>query len=107
MSWGFIIQFLISAILGFVFWKLFSGKHEGDKPARSFRPKIGKYRLHLHHWILGSILLMIFLIMKMLNPIILGLLVGSIIQGLLYKDRFIIMYQDKDFDRIYSKFKHS
>ena len=105
MTLNYILQFILSAILGFLFWNFFAGKHEGDKLERSFRPRIGQYRVHIHHWIWCGVLLIIFIIIKVYNPILLGLLIGSIIQGLRYKDRFICIYKDVDFEKIYSKFK--
>jgi cytochrome bd-type quinol oxidase subunit 2 len=105
MTLLFIIQFLLSSAAGFLFWKVFSGKHEGDRIERSIRPKIGQYRLHIHHWLWCATLLAIFLVCKFYHPIVLGILVGSIIQGLSYRDRFIIIYRDKDFERIYSKYR--
>ena len=104
MDLSFILQFILSSSLGFLFWKFFAGKHEGDKINKSFRPKIGKYRIHIHHWIWCCATLVIFLVVEVCNPILLGLLTGSIIQGLLYKDRFICIYKDEDFEKIYSKF---
>jgi hypothetical protein len=101
----YLIYFIIFAIAGFLFWKLFAGKKEGDRFNRSFRFLIGKHRIHIHHWILCTIILIIIVILRIYNPIFLGLLFGSILQGLLYKDRFIIVYKDSDFEKIYSKFK--
>ena len=100
-----IILFLISVVIGFLFWKFFAGKREGDRLERSIRPKIGPYRLHLHHWIICLVLLFVLLSLDINHPIFLGLLVGSVIQGLLYKDRFVVFYKDKDFEDIYSKFR--
>ncbi|MFA6496618.1 MAG: hypothetical protein WCV50_05945 [Patescibacteria group bacterium] len=44
---------------------------------------------------------------KIYSPILLGLLAGAIIQGLLYRDRFVVFYQDKDFEKIYSKYRNN
>lgn len=101
----FVLQFIISIILGFAFWNFFAGKYEGDKLERSFRPKVGKYRVHIHHWIYCCIILVIFILVRVYNPILLGLLIGLIIQGLSYKDRFVVIYRDADFKKIYSKFR--
>ncbi len=103
----YIIYFFISAILGFFVYSLLSGKREGEKLNRSFRFLVGKHRIHIHHWIYCSVILTIFLLSGIYNPITLGLLSGSIFQGLLYKDRFIVFYKDSDFNKIYSKFKNS
>ncbi len=105
MTFLFIIQFLLSSAAGFLFWKIFSGKHEGDRLERSIRPKIGAFRVHIHHWLWCLALFIVFIICRFYHPIILGILAGSIIQGLLYRDRFIIIYRENDFDKIYSRFR--
>ncbi|MFA6042345.1 MAG: hypothetical protein WCV85_02250 [Patescibacteria group bacterium] len=105
MSLVLIAQFFIAATVSFLLCKIFLGKYEGDKIGRSIRPKLGKYRVHIHHWIWLSVALIILLVVNVHHPVLLGLIVGSIIQGLLYRDRFIIVYQDKDFEKIYSKYR--
>jgi hypothetical protein len=100
----FILLLISFSVMGLAFWNLFSGKYEGDRIKRSLRFLICGYRIHIHHWIYCSIILIILLIIKFYNPIILGFMVGSIIQGLKYKDRFIIVYKDADFKKTYSKF---
>lgn len=104
MTISYLLQFLISAILSFLLCKIFLGKHEGDKPERSVKLKIGEYRIHVHHWIWCSVVLITLVLLKIFNPILLGLLTGAIIQGLLYRDRFVVVYKDKDFEKIYSKY---
>lgn len=86
---------IVSIIIGFLFSKIFSGKHEGDKIEKSLRLSIKNYYIHIHHWIWCSILLIIILIINLKNEFIIGLLIGSIIQGLSYKDRFLIIYPKK------------
>ncbi len=105
MDYLFIILFIISLIIGFTFCNVFSGKFAGDKVKKSIRPLICGYRIHMHHWIYCLIVLIILLILKIYNPILLGFFSGSIIQGLKYKDRFVIIYKDSDFNKIYSRFK--
>lgn len=105
MALVYILKFIFSFAMGFVLWKLYAGKHEGDKLERSFRPVLFGYRIHIHHWIWCSAILIILLIFKVFNPYIIGLLCGSIFQGLLYRDRFVVVYKDKDFEKIYSKYK--
>jgi hypothetical protein len=105
MFLSFILKFSVSIILGFLFWIFFAGKCEGDKVEKSFRPKIGAYRIHIHHWIWCGGILMVLIVINVYNPILLGLLIGSIVQGFLYKDRFVIFYKDSEYKNIYSKFK--
>lgn len=86
------MNLLVGIIAGFLFFKLFAGKYEGDKVERSLRFSIKNNYVHIHHWILCLILLLIILILNFRNELIIGLLIGSIIQGLTYKDRFLIIY---------------
>lgn len=99
--------FLTGTVLAYLFWQLFAGKYEGHRIERSIRPKIGPYRFHLHHWISGVIGLGLLFYFKFYNPLLMGLLVGSILQGLRYRDRFIVFYRDEDFEKIYARFRKS
>ncbi len=91
--------------MGFLFWKLVSGKHEGDKIEHSIRFMVKGYYIHIHHWVWCSLLLILAVLISFHNQLIIGFLVGSIIQGLLYRDRFTIVYKKEHFTKIYSKFK--
>ncbi len=54
----------------------------------------GKGHYHIHHWIVFSALYAPFILIERLRSKFLhGLIIGSIIQGLTYKDRFQIKYQ--------------
>ncbi len=54
----------------------------------------GKGRYHIHHWMIFSALYAPFILVERLRSKFLhGLIIGSIIQGLTYKDRFQIKYQ--------------
>ena len=97
--------FIIGIIIGFLFCKLIAGKYEGDKIKRSFRFSIKNYYIHIHHWIWCSVLLVVFLVIGFQNQFMLGLLLGSIVQGMFYRDRFVIFYKKDKFKQIYSKFK--
>lgn len=92
-------------LIGYFFWKLFSGKREGDKIERSFRILIRGYYLHIHHWIWCTLVIIFLIITGYENLFVFGLLIGSIIQGLQYRDRFVVLYKKEQFNSIYSKFK--
>jgi len=96
---------LLGFIIGFSFWQFFAGKYEGDKLKRSIRFRVGKYYIHIHHWFIAFVLLVLFNIIDIIHPIIIGFFVGSIIQGLKYRDRFLFIYKISDFEKIYSKWK--
>lgn len=98
-------MFLIGVVVGFLLWKLVSGKHEGDKLDRSIRFIINGHYVHIHHWIWCSLILLLLIVFNYYNLLVFGILVGSIIQGLLYKDRFVVIYKKENFEKIYSKFK--
>ena len=50
------------------------------------------FKLHLHHWIVMGILLIIYLHwFKGDNSLVIGFLIGGVIHGLSYSDRFKIM----------------
>lgn len=95
----------LGILAGFIFWKIVSGKQEGDKIEKSFRFIVRGYYIHIHHWIWCSLLLVILILLKYNNPFVLGFLIGSIAQGLMYKDRFLVFYKKERFNELYSKFK--
>jgi hypothetical protein len=99
------LSLLFGILLGFIFWKLFAGKYEGDKIEKSFRFLVGNYYIHIHHWLWCAILLLVLFFISFYNSFIYGLLLGSIVQGLIYRDRFYIIYNKDKFNEIYSKFK--
>ncbi len=99
------IIFILGMLTSSIFLYFFAGKYEGDKIERSIRPKIGMYRIHIHHWIWSSVVFIFCIIFEFYHLFILGILIGFILQGLMYRDRFIIFYKDEDFEKIYSKYK--
>ena len=99
------MTFIIGAVISFIFLRLVDGKKEGQKMKISFRFPVGDYYIHIHHWIWCSILFVILLIVKFQNQFIFGLIVGAIIQGLLFRDRFVVVYRKDKMKQIYSKFK--
>jgi hypothetical protein len=47
----------------------------------------------------------VLVLLKINNPFFFGVLTGSIIQGLLYRDRFVVLYKKENFEKIYARFK--
>ena len=83
-------------IIGFLIAKFFSGKKEGKQGIlKSIKFSINKFNIHLHHWLIGSIILIALLIFKFYNDLVYGLIMGIIIQGLTYKDFNKIIYRKK------------
>jgi hypothetical protein len=93
------MNFLIlttSIIFGFLIAKSFAGKKEGDQGIiKSIKFKTKNKTIHLHHWLISSIILLFLLLIKYYNDLIFGFLIGLIIQGLTYKDFYKIIYRSK------------
>lgn len=85
---------IVSFLLSYFITEFLSGKKEGV-PGKigSLIFKIGNYTVHIHHWFLGTILLIILIKIKYYNIIILGSLFGIILQGLSYNDFYKIIYK--------------
>ncbi len=99
------IYYVLGIFVGYFFWKFFAGKKEGDKKERSIIFCIGEYSFHIHHWIFSLVLLVVFFVLDITSSLLFGILIGSIIQGLSYKDRFLFFYKTRDYEKIYKKFK--
>jgi len=102
----YISLFTVSVAIAHIFWNLVAGRYEGDKINHSLRFRLGNYWIHIHHWLYSAIILLVLLMLRIFNPILIGLSAGSIIQGLKYKDRFIVCYHRKNFEKIYERFKN-
>jgi len=100
-----ILVLLISVIGGYFFARGFAGEFEGDKIRRSLRFLIRNYYIHIHHWFYSSVILIIIYLLGFYHPVLYGVLIGLIIQGLFYRDRFVFIYHKKNFKKIYSKWK--
>ena len=100
-----ILLFTIGFILMFIVSSHFSGHHEGHKREKGLYFNIGEYTLYIHHWIWMSILLILGIYLQIINIFIVGILLGGIVEGFTYRDRFIVFYKTKDFEKIYKKFE--
>ncbi len=93
-----IIQFIVMAVASFFFWKLVSGKTEGEHgKVRSLRFNIGQYTIWFHHWIYLTIALFILYYIGIYNALLYGFIFGGIIQGLYYKDFYYIFFKTKNY----------
>jgi len=92
----------ISAILGFILinilFLIFAGGFEGDKSANSLFISLFGQNIHLHHWLVGFVSLIILLVLEQLigKSLLLsftkGLALGAIFHGLtFYSDYFKIL----------------
>ena len=105
-----ILTFIISVIVGYFFFLYLSHpkrkKHKLPKISfwrfdilPNLRLHIGKKTYWVHHWLYLSIIVAIPIILRedfQFPMIVNGLLVGGIIQGLFYSDRFKFRHQRLD-----------
>lgn len=85
------IQIFLGVLLGYFFGKIVSGKKTGEPgKIKSIILKIGSYKLHLHHWLLSTSVLVLNLLGGIFLPFpkfSLSFLGGLAIQGILcYSD---------------------
>ena len=99
------LTFSLGFFCAVLFFSVLSGKYEGDKIERSLRFSFGKNFIHIHHWILGFLVLMCLFVFNIKTGFLYGMCLGTIFQGLCYRDRFVIFYKKQDFEKIYSKWK--
>jgi hypothetical protein len=88
------LQFVIGGVIGFCFAKFTSGKREGVQgriPSLKFT--IGQYTIFLHHWIFSAMAIITLLLLEIKYLWLYGILFGAMIQGLLYKDFYYIIFK--------------
>ena len=105
MSYPIVIRFIFG-LLGFIVsYQLYSkyGAVKTGDPA--FGMLKFKDWIHIHHWLWSSILIAVLFFLNIRDLLLYGFLIGSIIQGLTYKDWYIIIYRKDKFHEIYSKFR--
>lgn len=89
-----IYNFVSGGIIGFLIAKIFAGKKEGEKGLiGSIKFSIGKYKIHLHHWIIATLVLVFLFSIGVYNNFVYGLFFGIIVQGLCYRDFYKIIYK--------------
>lgn len=102
-----IILFIVGFIGAFTISSHISGHYEGHKRERALHFNVNEYTVHIHHWIWMGILLAMIFYFKVETLFVFGVLMGGILQGLTYRDRFIVFYKTKDFEKIYKKYSNS
>ena len=91
-----LIKLIIFVIIGFLLAKLLAGKREREREqgiVKSLKFKFNDYIIHIHHWLLASLILIVLLIAGYYSDYIYGFLIGLIIQGLTYRDFYQIIYR--------------
>ena len=86
------MEFILGVLMGYLFGVFIGGEKEGDIGRIHWEWFIQKTRIHLHHWMVFSMLLLIYATMcDNMNMFIQGVLAGGIIHGLTYDDWYKII----------------
>lgn len=86
------MNFVLGNILGYLVGCFIGGKKEGEPGRIHFEWFIQKTKLHIHHWMVFSILLILYMYFCD-NPdmFITGFLTGGIVHGFTYNDWYKII----------------
>ena len=89
------LPLILTAIIGFTFAEVLSGKFEGHHGRwKSIRIKVKDYTVHVHHWLYASFALAFMPSGLDGRNFIEAFLVGVIVQGLTYTDFYKIVYKE-------------
>jgi uncharacterized membrane protein SpoIIM required for sporulation len=97
--------FLLAGAAGVGFWNYISGRFEGDRLERSLRIPVGRYYLHVHHWLYCLGLMALFYASDVTGPAVYGFLSGSVVQGLTYRDCHLLVYDRARSDELYARWR--
>lgn len=86
------MEFISGILCGYLFGCFIGGKKEGEPGNIHFEWFIQKTKLHIHHWIIFSLLLIIYFCFCNTNMFITGFLSGGIIHGFTYNDWYKIIH---------------
>ncbi len=104
--------FFVGWLLGFLLTKYMGGKTSG-KPGRikSIVIPFGKYKIHFHHWLISSGIIILSLIINvrfLASAISYGVLSGSVFQGIYYYSdwhRILITRRHQNSENVIDRFK--
>ena len=86
------MEFVTGSLAGYLFGCFIGGKKEGEPGRIHWEWFIQKTNIHLHHWIIFTILLIVYMCMNdRPSYYITGFLSGGIIHGLTYNDWYKII----------------
>jgi len=93
---------IFGTVIGFLTARFISAKKEGRQGRLKFiKFKIGENVLHIHHWLYGSVVLLVMWQVGFYNDFIYGFFVGMVMQGLMYKDFYYIFFNEKEYGKKY------
>ena len=83
---------IIGGLIGYLFGNFIGGSEAGERGRLHWDWFLNTCKIHLHHWIIMSVLLIIYLQWFCGdNLLVIGVLFGGIAHGLSYSDRFKIL----------------
>jgi hypothetical protein len=97
--------FAFGGIAGLAFWNAIAGRFEGDRLERSLRIPIGRYYLHLHHWLYCLGIMGVLYSCDLAGPATTGFLSGSVVQGLTYRDWYLLVYDRSKGEALYARWR--
>lgn len=94
--------YLAAMLAGVFFWNTMAGKYEGDRLERSWRIPLGRFYLHIHHWLYCLVLMVSLQALDLSCPGVDGFLAGSVLQGFTYRDWYLLYYEQDQAATIYA-----
>ncbi len=87
---------ILGILIGFLIAKIFSGKKTGEEgKIKSLKFNVKNFTIHIHHWFIATLILVLLVLIKFYNDLVYGFLLGLIIQGITYPDFYKIIYRKK------------
>ncbi|HEY3380587.1 MAG TPA: hypothetical protein VGK32_02405 [Vicinamibacterales bacterium] len=100
-----LVLFVAGGAAGVVFWNAIAGRFEGDRLERSLRIPVGRYYLHVHHWLYCLGIMALLYSCGVAGPGLCGFLSGSVAQGLTYRDWYLLVYDRDKGETLYSRWR--
>ncbi len=99
------VLFVLTGAAGIVFWNGFAGRYEGDRLEHSLRIPVGRFYVHVHHWLYCLGIMAAFFALGLAGPGTCGFLVGSVVQGLTYRDWYLVVYDRGRGEELYARWR--
>ena len=83
---------ILGVLVGFFLAEMLSGRREHEQGIiHSIAWDTKKYNIHIHHWIIALLALLVLVLLDYYNDVVYGLLLGILIQGLTYGDFYKVI----------------